>query len=312
MKEEFLWVEKYRPKTVKECILPASIKSIFQKFVGDKNVPNLLLAGTPGIGKTTVALALLNEIEADYIVLNGSLKVGVDVLHNDIRQFASTVSFQGGRKYVILDEADYLNPNHIQPALRNFIEQYSKNCGFILTCNYKNKIIEPLQSRLSLVDFKIDPKQAGKVASQIHSRLLTILVAENIPYDEAVVAELVKKHFPDWRKVINELQKYSSAGIIDSGILTNFAEVSITELIGFLKAKKFTEIRKWAAENSTIEPNDFFEKLYEMSKDQLTPVGQASLVLTLAKYQYQSAFVANQEINMVACLTEIMIEGGWK
>ena len=240
MREEYLCVEKYRPKTIDDCILPNDLKETFQTFVNQKNVPNLLLSGGPGVGKTSVAKAMLDELDSDYLTINGSLSGNIDTLRNDIMQFASSVSFSGGRKYVILDEADYLNPQSTQPALRNFMEEFSKNCGFILTCNFKNRIIEPLHSRCSVIDFKIPSKSKPKIAAQFFKRICKILAENHITYDEQVVAELVQKHFPDWRRVLNELQRYSVSGSIDTGLLVNITDDNFKSLISFLKEKIFT------------------------------------------------------------------------
>jgi DNA polymerase III delta prime subunit len=308
MNEQFLWCEKYRPKTISETILPNELKNTFQQFVNQKNIPNMILSGSAGVGKTTVAKAMLEELGCDYITINGSMNGNIDTLRNQILNFASSVSLTGGRKYVILDEADYLNANSTQPALRNFMEEYSKNCGFILTCNYKNKIIEPLHSRCSVIDFKIDKKELTKLASQFFKRIQSILEKENISYDKSVVAELIKKHFPDWRRVLNELQRYSATGSIDSGILTNVLEISIKELINLLKNKQFTDIRKWVAENIDNDQNLVFRKLYDTCSEYLTKQSVPQLVLLLAKYQYQAAFAVDSEINLMACLTEMMID----
>jgi len=308
MNEQFLWVEKYRPKTISETILPNELKNTFQQFVNQKNIPNMILSGSAGVGKTTVAKAMLEELGCDYITINGSMNGNIDTLRNQILNFASSVSLTGGRKYVILDEADYLNANSTQPALRNFMEEYSKNCGFILTCNYKNKIIEPLHSRCSVIDFKIDKKELTKLASQFFKRIQSILEKENISYDKSVVAELIKKHFPDWRRVLNELQRYSATGSIDSGILTNVLEISIKELVILLKNKQFTDIRKWVAENIDNDQNLVFRKLYDTCSEYLTKQSVPQLVLLLAKYQYQAAFAVDSEINLMACLTEMMID----
>jgi DNA polymerase III delta prime subunit len=306
MNEEFLWVEKYRPKTIEDTILPVELKSVFQKFVDQKNLPNLILSGSAGVGKTTVARAMLEELGCDYIVINGSMNGNIDTLRNEILNFASSVSFSGGRKYVILDEADYLNANSTQPALRNFMEEFSRNCGFILTCNFKNRIIEPLHSRCSVVDFKIGKKDMAKLAMQFMKRVNIILETESIKYDKAVVAEVIQKHFPDWRRVLNELQRYAATGSIDSGILANMQEISIKELVDLLRDKNFTEIRKWVASNIDLDQNEIYRKLYEQASNFLEATGVAQLVLIVAKYQYQAAFSANPEINLVACLTEIM------
>jgi DNA polymerase III delta prime subunit len=306
--EQFLWVEKYRPKTVDEAVLPADIKAVFQQFVDQKQIPNLILSGSAGVGKTTIARAMLEQLDCDYIVINGSMNGNIDTLRNEILSFASTVSLMGGRKYVILDEADYLNANSTQPALRNFMEEYSKNCGFILTCNFKNRIIEPLHSRCSVIDFKINKKDTAKLAGQFFKRVQMILKEEDIKFDAAVVAEVVKKHFPDWRRVLNELQRYSATGSIDSGILANIQEISIKDLVGMLKDKNFTAVRKWVVDNLDQDQHSIFRKIYDESSEIMTPISVAQLVLIIAKYQYQAAFAASAEINLVACLVEIMME----
>jgi DNA polymerase III delta prime subunit len=312
IRDDFLWVEKYRPRTIESAVLPASLKATFQQFVDQKNVPNLLLTGRAGVGKTTVARAMLEELQCDYVIINGSMNGNIDTLRNEIRDFASSVSFSGGRKYVILDEADYLNPNSTQPALRNFMEEYSKNCGFILTCNFKNRIIEPLHSRCSVIEFKIDKEDKPKMASQFYKRVCSILDGEGITYDQKAVVEVITKFFPDWRRVLNELQRYSATGKIDSGILVNFSEENLKGLVELLKVKNFTEVRKWVAENNDIDQTVFFRKLYDTASQYLKPNSIPQLVITLAEYQYKAAFVADHEINILACLTEIMAEGDFK
>ena len=307
MLENFLWTERYRPKTIEETILPVELKAVFQQFVDQKNIPNLILSGSAGVGKTTVARAMLEQLGCDYIVINGSMNGNIDTLRNEILNFASSVSLSGGRKYVILDEADYLNANSTQPALRNFMEEFSRNCGFILTCNFKNRIIEPLHSRCSVIDFKIGKKEMAKLAMQFMKRVSNILNSENIEFDKAVVAEVIQKHFPDWRRVLNELQRYSATGKIDSGILANLQQVSIKELVSMLKEKNFSGLRKWVGENLDNDQNSIFRQLYDTASEFLPPTDVAQLVLILGKYQYQAAFVADQEINLMACLTEIMI-----
>jgi len=309
--QEFLWVEKYRPKTINDTILPSDLKTTFQQFVDQQNIPNLILSGTAGVGKTTVARAMLEQLECDYIVINGSMNGNIDTLRNEILGFASTVSLAGGRKYVILDEADYLNANSTQPALRNFMEEFSANCGFILTCNFKNRIIEPLHSRCSVVDFKISKKDMSKLAGEFFKRVQSILSTENVEYDKAVVAEVIKKHFPDWRRVLNELQRYSATGKIDSGILSNIQETSLKELLVLIKDKNFTAVRKWVAETSE-NTDDVFRKLYDICAEYFTTAYIPALVLTIAKYQYQAAFAADHEVNLAACLAEIMIECEFK
>lgn len=308
MLEEFLWVEKYRPKNIQDTILPDALKQTFQEFVNQGNIPNLLLSGSAGCGKTTVARAMLEELGCDYIVINGSLNGNIDTLRNDIMQFASSVSLMGGRKYVILDEADYLNPNSTQPALRNFMEEFSKNCGFILTCNFKNRIIEPLQSRCSVVEFKIKKTDLPVLATQMMKRLASILDNESVEYDKPVLAELIKKHYPDWRRVINELQRYSATGRIDSGLLANVTETSFKDLVRFLKEKDFTNTRKWVAENMDSDTTAIFRTLYDNASQYISKNSIPTLTLILSKYQYQAAFVADHEINLTACLTEMMIE----
>ena len=312
IRDDFLWVEAYRPRTIDSAILPSTLKTTFQQFVDQKNVPNLLLTGRAGVGKTTVARAMLEELQCDYIIINGSMNGNIDTLRSEIKDFASSISFSGGRKYVILDEADYLNPNSTQPALRNFMEEYSRNCGFILTCNFKNKIIEPLHSRCSVVEFKIDRDDKPKMASQFYKRVCNILDQESVQYDQKAVIEVITKFFPDWRRVLNELQRYSATGKIDSGILVNFSEESLKGLVELLKVKNFTEVRRWVAENNDLDQAVFFRKLYDTASQYLKPNSIPQLVITLADYQYKAAFVADHEINILACLTEIMAEGDFK
>lgn len=312
IRDDFLWVEKYRPRTIDSAVLPSTLKTTFQQFVDQKNIPNLLLTGRAGIGKTTVARAMLEELQCDYIIINGSMNGNIDTLRNEIKDFASSISFSGGRKYVILDEADYLNPNSTQPALRNFMEEYSKNCGFILTCNFKNKIIEPLHSRCSVVEFKIDKEDKPKMASLFYKRVCNILEQEAVNYDQKAVVEVITKFFPDWRRVLNELQRYSATGKIDSGILVNFSEENLKGLVELLKAKNFSEVRRWVAENNDIDQAVFFRKLYDTASQYLKTNSIPQLVITLADYQYKAAFVADHEINVLACLTEIMAEGEFK
>jgi DNA polymerase III delta prime subunit len=312
VKEQFLWVEKYRPKTIADTILPEELKATFQQFVDQKNIPNLILSGSAGVGKTTVARAMLEELECDYIVINGSMNGNIDTLRNEILNFASSVSLSGGRKYVILDEADYLNANSTQPALRNFMEEFSRNCGFILTCNFKNRIIEPLHSRCSVIDFKLSKSAGAKLASQFFKRVEKILNNENIEFDRAVVAEVVTKFFPDWRRVLNELQRYASTGKIDSGILSSIKDLEINSVYKLLKDKDFTSLRKWVAENVDIEQTEVFRRLYESADQYMTTNSIPQLVLILSKYQYQAAFVADPEINIIACFTEVLINCEFK
>lgn len=312
MREEFLWVEKYRPHKIADCVLPDDLKNTFQKFVDDGNIPNLLLSGTAGVGKTTVARAMLDEIDADYIIINGSMNGNIDTLRNDIRSFAATVSFGGGRKYVILDESDYLNANSTQPALRNFMEEFSSNCGFILTCNFINRIIDPLHSRCSVIEFKIGAKEKATLAKEFLSRACGILDQENVTYDKKVLAEVIMKHFPDWRRVLNELQRYAASGNIDSGILASVDNVEIKELVKYLKAREFENMRKWVGQNASMDVNVLFRKLYDASSAILKPETIPALVLALADYQYKAAFVVDQEINMAACMTQIMMDCEFK
>lgn len=310
---DFLWTEKYRPRNINDTILPDVLKKSFTQYVEQQNVPNLLLCGTSGTGKTTVARAMLEQLGCDYYEINGSLSGNIETLRNEIKNFASTVSItSSGRKYVILDEADYLNPNSTQPALRNFMEEYSKNCGFILTCNYRSKIKEPIQSRCSIVEFKIPAKEKPALALKLLTRVCYILDEEKVPYEKAIVAELIKKHFPDARRIINELQAYAATGKIDTGILSNFTESHIAKLIEYLKKRDFTSTRKWIAENSDMDSVELYNNLYEKLANLLDPKTIPSLVLILAKYSYQSAFVANQEINNAACMAEIMGECTFK
>lgn len=310
--KEFLWVEKYRPKTVQDCVIPSNLKKAFQQFVDNKEVPNLLLCGTAGTGKTSVARAMLEEIGCDYIIINGSMNGNIDTLRTDIKNFASTVSFTNSRKYVILDEADYLNANSTQPALRNFMEEFSKNCGFILTCNFKNRIIEPLHSRCSVVEFKITKEEKPKIAACFFKRVCNVLKSENVEYEEKVVAEVVTKHFPDFRRVLNELQRYSAVGKIDSGILANQFDSNIKTLFSSMKSKNFKEVRTWVSENSDIDASTFFRAIYDNASEAVRPQSLPQLIVTLADYQYKNAFVADQEINIMACLIEIMSEAELK
>jgi len=308
MHDEFLWVEKYRPSTIGECVLTSTLKKTFQQFVKDGSIPNLLLSGRAGVGKTTVAKAMLKELDCDSVIINGSLNGNIDTLRNDIMAFASSVSFHGGRKYVILDEADYLNPNSTQPALRNFMEEYSANCGFILTCNFSNRIIAPLHSRCSVIDFKIQNEDKPKLATAFYKRAVEILNQEKVAFDPKVLAALISKYFPDWRRIINELQRYSATGNIDTGILTSFSDESFKTLAQAMRAKNFSEVRKWVGENSDIDQTTMFRKFYDYSVDFLKTNSIPQMVLILADYQYKAAFVADQEINMAACFTELMVE----
>lgn len=312
MKEQFLWTEIYRPRKIDDCILPKSLKDTFQEFVNQGNIPNLLLCGTQGTGKTTVARALCDELGFDVLEINGSMNGGIDTLRNEIKNFASTISFSGSRKAVILDEADYLNAQSTQPALRNFMEEFSRNCAFILTCNFKNRIIEPLHSRCSVIEFKIPQKEKQVLAAQFYKRVLHILKEENITFEAPVVAQLITTHFPDWRRILNELQRYSATGNIDTGILSNLKDESFRELIDSLKTKNFNAMRKWVGENSDTEPSAFFRKFYDSAHNYMVDKSIPVMVLLISKYQYQSAFAADQEINTAAFLTEVMIDAEWK
>lgn len=313
MIDDFLWVEKYRPKKVSEAILPDSLKTVFQQFVDQDNIPNLILTGRAGVGKTTIAKAMLEEIDADYIVINGSMNGNIDTLRVEIANFASTVSFGGGRKYVILDEADYLNPNSTQPALRNFMEEFSSNCGFILTCNFKNRIIEPLHSRCSVIEFNIPKDEKQAIAASFFKRVCGILESEEVEYDKQAVAKLLQTYFPDWRRVLNELQRYSATGRIDAGILANKSDDNINTLIQMMKDKRFTDMRKWVSDNSDIDSAVLYRSLYDILPEKLSSTASvADSIIILAEYQYKEAFVANSEINRVAALATLMAEADWK
>lgn len=302
--EHFLWTEKYRPKKIDDCILPATYKKDFENFVKQGELQNMLLCGTAGTGKTTVARALCEELGSDYIIINGSEESGIDVLRTKIKQFASTISFSGKTKVVILDEADYLNPNSTQPALRGFIEEFANNCRFIFTCNFKNKIITPLHSRCTVIEFNIPKDEKQKIAAQFFERVLSILNEEKITFNKKVVAKVVEKHFPDFRRTLNELQRYSQSGEIDEGILVNFNDANMSELVEVLKEKDWKRMRQWVTSNLDNDPTRLFRKIYDTLLLQTNQV--PNLVLIIADYQYKSAFVSDHEINLVACLTEIM------
>ena len=305
-RDEFLWCEKYRPKTIDECILPEQVKHTFKQYIAEGQLPNFIFSGSAGVGKTTVARALCNELGADYLFINGSEERGIDVLRHKIKQFASSVSLvSGGTKVVILDEADYLTPD-TQAALRAFIEEFSNNCRFILTCNFKNRIIAPLHSRCAVVEFRIESKDKPKIAAAFYRRVVDVLGFENVTYDNKVVAKVVETFFPDFRRVLNELQRYSVGGKIDTGILASMSDESMKELVGYLKEKDFSKARLWVAKNNDIETSVLFRRLYDTATDFLEGTSIPQLVLILADYQYKAAFVADIEVNNVAALTEIM------
>ena len=306
---DYLWVEKYRPKTIEDCILSQDIKETFSQFLKQKEIPNLLLSGTAGTGKTTVARALCEELGADYIIINGSDEGRqIDTLRNKIKNFASTVSLteDANHKVVIIDEADYMNADSVQPALRNFIETFYNNCRFIFTCNYKNKIIPALHSRCTVIDFAIKNGQKVLTAKAFMERMAGLLKGENIEFDKKVLAELIQKYYPDFRRTINELQRYSVRGKIDSGILFSLSEANTKELVKTLKDKKFNDMRKWVVQNIDKEPASLFRGIYDSMYDSLDSKSVPQAILIIAGYQYKAAFVADHEINMVACLTEIM------
>jgi DNA polymerase III delta prime subunit len=309
--DHLLWTEKYRPKTIEECILPERLKTPFQEYVNQKNIPNLLLSGGAGVGKTTVAKAMCNEIGCDYIVINGSDESGIDVFRTKIKNYASSMSLSGGRKVIIIDEADYLNPNSTQPALRNAIEEFASNCSFIFTCNFKNRIIEPLHSRCAVIEFGLMNGEKAKMAGSFFKRVQSVLQSEKVDYDDAVIAELVKKHFPDFRRIINEMQRYSQFGKIDSGILVQMGDVEISNIVKYIKDKDFGSIRKWVA-TTEIDAATLYRKLYDGLYDVLKPQSIPQAVIIIADYQYKQAFVADPEINTVACLTELMVSVEFK
>lgn len=305
-RDEFLWCEKYRPKKIDDCVLPQQLKDTFKEYIKNGQLPNFIFSGSAGVGKTTVARALCNELGADYLFINGSEERGIDVLRTKIKSFASSVSLtEAGAKVVILDEADYLTPD-TQAALRAFIEEFSNNCRFILTCNFKNRIITPLHSRCSVVEFRIESAEKPKIAASFFRRIVDILSAEGVDADNKVVAKVVETFFPDFRRVLNELQRYSVGGRIDTGILANLSDESMKELLGYLKAKDFMKARTWVAKNNDIETSVLFRRLYDTAADFLEQSSIPVMILTLADYQYKAAFVADIEVNNVAALMEIM------
>lgn len=311
--EHYLWVEKYRPQKIDDCILPETLKNTFKQFVASGELPNFLFSGTAGTGKTTAAKALCNEIGAESLLINGSDEGrSIDTLRTTIKSFASTVSLTDAKKVVIIDEADYMNADSVQPALRSFIEEFSNNCRFIFTCNFKNRIIEPLHSRCSVIDFKISNEDKPKVAAAFYRRVKDILSFESVDADPQVVAELIAKHFPDYRRVLNELQRYSVTGKIDSGILINLSDESFKELMDYLAQKKYTDVRKWVGKNSDMGTAHLFKSLYDKSSDYIEPGSIPQMVVTLAEYQYKAAFVADAELNIMAALTEIMVQCKFK
>jgi len=308
MQSEYLWCEKYRPSSIDECILPERVKQTFRDMIARNEAQNLLLAGGPGCGKTTIARALCNELGSDYILVNCSEDGNIDTLRTKIRSFASTVSLSGSKKVVILDEFDYSNAQSTQPALRGFIEEFSKNCRFILTCNYKNRIIQPIHSRCTVIDFKINASDRPEIANKFLDRVKYILDQEGIQYEERAVAELILRHFPDFRRVINEIQRYSVSGQIDIGILGSNSDIRIKDLVSMMKKKDFGGVRKWVVENIDNDPTVIFRSIYEGLKDHFAPNAIPRAILIIAEYQYRSAFVADAEINLTACLTQMMIE----
>lgn len=312
MKTQFLWCEKYRPQTITDCILPESLKKTFLDIVKTGEIPNMLLTGSAGLGKTTVARALCSELKLEYMLINGSEESGIDTLRNKIKQFASSVSLHGGYKVVILDEADYLNAQSTQPALRGFIEEFSSNCRFILTCNFKNRIIEPLHSRCSVIEFNTTKKQLAELASSFMKRLQFILKEESVDYNNKIIAELIMRYAPDWRRVINECQRYSTSGEITSDILVGLSDQNIASLINFLKQKDFKNMRGWVTNNTDIDSSVIFRRIYDTLYDFAQPNSIPGIILILADYQHKAAFVADKEINTVACLTEIMASAEWK
>ena len=309
MSESLLWVEKYRPRTIEDCILPESIKKTLRDVVSQNKIPNMMFTGTSGIGKTTAARAICNETQADYLIINGSDEGRmIDTLRTKLTQFCSTISLSGSRKVVIIDEADYMNADSVQPAMRNFTERFADNCSFIFTCNYKNRIIEPIHSRCAVIDFSLKNGEKQMIAARFMKRVESILAAESIDYDKEVIAKLVLKHFPDFRRVLNELQRYSTSGEINSGVLANIKEMNLKELIDSLREKNFSKMRQWVVANVDNDPATVYRKIYDELYNVIEKGSIPQAVLTIAEYQHKSAFVADQEINLVACLVELMAE----
>jgi len=313
VENQFLWTESYRPQKIDDCVLPQSLKNTFKQYVEQGELPNFLFTGSAGVGKTTVAKALCNEVGAEYIMINGSDEGrSIDVLRTTVKSFASTVSLTEAKKVIIVDEADYMNAQSVQPALRSMIEEFSANCRFIFTCNFKNRIIEPLHSRCAVIEFKIDTKDKQSIAAQFFKRVSQILKSEEVEFDPKVVAELITKYFPDYRRVLNELQRYSVSGKIDSGILINISQESFKGLVKLMKEKDFTEVRKWVAKNSDTDTTSLFRELYDTATSNVEANSIPQLILILADYQYKAAFVADHELNNMAALTEVMAQCKFK
>lgn len=311
--EHLSWALKYRPTKVVDCVLPDRIKKIFQNYVNDGQIPDLLLYGTSGVGKTTIAKAMCNEIGCDFLFIAASNETGIDTLRTKIQNYGSTISLSGGRKVIIMDEADYMNANSLQPALRTAMEELGKNCSFIFTCNHKNRIIKELHSRCASIEFKLQNGEKTQMASQFMDRIKYILVQENIPFDNQTIAALILKHFPDFRKTLNELQKYASQnGAVNEGVLKQLNNVELKELMAFLKDKEFNKVHKWVKTNSDNDPYTIYRQIYDGAANYLTPISVPQIILILAKYQYQAAFAADGEIQLIACLVEIMLECQFK
>ena len=311
MNKDILWVERYRPSTIEDLILPENIKSTFREIISQDKIPNLILSGSAGTGKTSAAMVLCKELNCDYIIINGSDEGRlIETLRNKLTQYCSSVSMSGGRKVVIIDEADYMTPDSVQPAMRGFIEKFSSNCSFIFTCNFKNRIIEPIHSRCAVIDYSAtDPRQ---MAGEFLARCNFILKENEIEYEEPVVAELIMKHFPDFRRVLNELQRYSVSGKIDSGILINISDTNMNELSESLKTKNFKSVRSWVVNNLDNDPQKIYRKIYDKLYEKCDPNSIPAIILVIANYQYKSAFVGDQEINLMACLVEIMSNAKFK